>query len=231
MIIESVTDDKQNEILAINLYDFLKIHKCLKDSPSFDPETEWLIMERSKMQTYWNYRLLGFLKYKDLDFYNLCKKYGDQKTLNKEIEIMPYELLAHIALSQYEILKRCLMIALKPEALIIKPDASPTYGTIISKLEHKGLEKSIVKAMDNGLRNIIAHGSWYVKDKRFFYLEKQNKHFMTHCELSVRVDNFTQFSNKFYQIYWKKHIPKNALDFAADQMIKDRLATVNPDVL
>ena len=168
-------------------------------------------MERSNIQTWWNYRLLSFLKYKDRDFLNLCKKYDVQNTLSKEIEIMPYELLAHIALSQYEILKRCLIFALNPETLDVKPNTIPTYGTIISKLEHKGLEKRIVKAMDNELRNIIAHGSWYIKDNRFFYLEKQNKQVMTYWDLSVRVDNFTHFSNRFYQIYWENHLPNNAL--------------------
>ena len=229
MIIESVTDDKQSELLAIKLYDFLKTHKYLKDFPSFDPDTEWLIMDRSKTQVCWNSRLLWFLNSKEPDFLTLCSKNDILKTFSKEIEVMPYEILAHMALSQYEILKRCLTFALKLETLNIKPNASTTYGTIISKLDHKGLEKCIVKAFDNKLRNIIAHGSWYVKDKQFFYLEEQKKQCMTYDELLTRVDNFTQFSNRFFRIYWENHIPANARYFAAVQMIKDGETTVNPE--
>ena len=217
-----IFDKEHMDKLAERLYDFLRTNGCLKESPQFDPEVEWLIVDREKCQCYSNFRILAFLHHEDNVFLNLCKRYNPAGTFEKELEIMPYGILANTALSQYEKLKRVFRIALDFKKIDPKLKDNPTYGTIISKLENKGLQKDIVVALDNKLRNIVAHGDWYVQDHRFTYMDDGKKS-ISYEDLSQRVNNFIRFSNVFYRIYWSNHLTPEASEFSKQKMIDDAI--------
>ena len=208
------------ENLAKLFYDFLKTKEYFKNTPQLDPEVEWLIKDRENCQRYSNFRILSFLKPPYKPFFDLCKQFDPFQSFKNELDIMPYNLLTGVALSQFEGLKRIFCIALDFEKLGIKSKSNPTYGMFITRLSERGLEKNIVNALDNKLRNIIAHNDWYVQNKLFTYVEKE-KQTISQEKLSQRIDNFTYFSNKFYNLYWHDFLPSNTKKFAEKKLIED----------
>ena len=216
------TQEEHMEKFANELYDFLETNEYFKKIPKFDSEVEWLIKERENCQRYSNFRILSFLNPPYNGFFDLCKQFDPFETFKKELDVMSYNLLAPVALSQYEALKRIFCIALDFEKIALKPKSDPTYGTLISKLKEKGLEKNIVGALDNKLRNIIAHGDWYVQNGLFTYIDN-GKQTISYEELLRRIDDFTYFSNAFYKQYWNEYIPPEARKFSEQQIVKNRM--------
>ena len=161
--------------LGHEFYKFLSANYLLKTHPEFDADMEWEIKEQANVQVNFAERMLYLFKTKDPVFFKLCMNLdsrapAEHKTFKKERKWIPFALLVNRTLPQYETLKRCLLFALDSDKLGLKK-TSITYGQIINQLQHQhGMELRIVKALDNELRNIIAHGSWYVKEGKFVYL-------------------------------------------------------------
>ena len=210
------------EELANKFYGFLKTNGYFKESLHFDPEVEWLIKDRENYQVHSNFRILSFLNPPYKMFFDLCKRNDPFGTFEKEVTVMPYNLLTNIALAQHEALKRVFRLALDFEKIDSKLNDNSTYGTIISKLENKGLQKDIVAALDNKLRNIVAHGDWYVQDRQFTYIDDVKKS-ISYKKLSQRVNDFIRFSNAFYDVYWSNHLPPEALEFSKQKMKEDAI--------
>lgn len=212
----------QMKKLGNELYDFLKSNEYLKKSPHFNPNAEWLIKEREMCQLNSNSRILSFLNPPYDDFLNLCKQFDPCKTFEKELPIMKYTLLANIALFQHESLKRVFNIALNFNK-IDSGSRHLTYGKIISKLKNDNLKDDIVNILNYELRNIFAHEDWYIEDDQLTYINNNSKHTISYNELSQSVNNFTHFSNAFYHIYWKNHLPPEAIEFSKQKIIEDRI--------
>lgn len=202
---------------AEEFYNFLELHNFLKKEPKLNPDIEWLIKDKANLQFYFNCRMLEFLKQPNDTFLTLCRRY-DRGTFEKEKKVIPFVLLAEIALSSYESLKRVLLLGLDFERMDLKKK-NPTYGNIIAKLECCGLDEKIIEKMDNKLRNIVAHSSWFVKDGIFTNTDYKIK--MSYEKFERRVDDFTYFANKFYGLYWKDHTTRKMLNVASKKMIQD----------
>ncbi len=211
-------DVQRMTILARRLYQFLDSNQFFKKQPEFDPDTEWSIRERTNLQYYGNCRALSFLEQRDAVFFNLSKKHDSFGTFEREKEVMPFVLLAECAHSEFEIMKRLLLFGLDLKKIGPKLGKRSTYGRIISELEKKGLESSIVTGMDNELRNIMAHGSWFVKDRMFVDHDEGIK--LTYDDFEKRVDRFRRFAGSFYDLYWQNHTPKNAIEYTVKKFIR-----------
>ena len=215
------------ENLGRELYDFLKTKEYFNEPLNINLEVEWGIKAKCNYQTISNLRILGLLKDKDERFLNLCKQYNFYKlnvmtgTLEEELKTIPYVLVTSNALAQYETMKRVFCFALDFKKIDPKLNDKSTYGAIITRLECNGLENPIVNALDNQLRNIVAHGDWYLKDDQFVYRVNNEYKSMSYEALSQRVENFTEFSNAFVDIYWRNHIPDDATKFAMQKKRDD----------
>lgn len=214
------------QALGRELYMFLSTKGLLKIHPDFDIETEWEIKEQSNVQGAFAARMLYLFESKNHRFFKLCREMDlciplIFRKFREESKLIPFALLANSALPQYETLKRCLLFALDLEVLGLGKTSKITYGMIINKLEQHDMASCIATAMDNELRNIIAHGSWYVKGNKFTYVVKEKTFFMSYENLKVRTSNFSSFTNGFFDSYWIKNIRKEHITFAFTKMFRD----------
>ena len=216
------------EKLANEFYGFLRTNGYFKKLPEFDPEVEWLIRNREVHQVRSSFRLLSFLDPPDR-FFDLCKQGDSFEHFEKETEVMLYSLLTNIALSQYETLKRVFCFALDLKKINPALNDNSTYGMIIGGLEQKDLEKNIICVLDNRLRNIVAHGDWYVLDGRFAYMDDE-KQTMSYEDLWGRVKNFSIFSDEFYELYWPEYAPPEYIQFKRQKLAElTRKLFLKPD--
>ena len=212
-----------SEKLASEFYDFLKLGDYFVSTPQFNPVVEWSIIQRLRCQKFGNVNIMEFITDKIKEFEILCKESVPATELEDTLDTIPYELLMSPMLSQFEALKRLFGFALEPKKLGLYSAITTTYGTIISKLKKQGLNDETVCMLDNKLRNILAHGTWYVEDRNFTYIDGDEKHQISFDIMYQRVTDFTVFSGKFYSLYWHDYTPKNALDFAGAKILSGRL--------
>ena len=208
-------------------YEFLSTSGLLKTYPKFDAETEWEIREQVNVQSSFAGRMLSLFKNNDPDFTNLCQQMDMSvpqmfRTFRKETQLIPFALLVNSAFLQYESLKRCLLFALDAEKLDLKSSRT-MYGNIIGKLRQHGMKPHLVSYMDNELRNIIAHGNWYIKEDKFSYLVKEETRVMSYKKLESRTSNFINFANEFFKLYWKDYIREEHIFFASTKKIEEGL--------
>ena len=208
-------------------YGFLSTSCLLKARPKFDSETEWEIREQVNVQTNFAERMLHLFKTNDPDFTKLCQQMDMdmpvpqmRKAFRKEAKIIPFALLVNNVLLRYESLKRCLLFALDGKKFG-SISSRTTYGTIVNKLQQHGMKPHLVSHMDNKLRNIAAHGSWYIKNDKFVYLVKEEARVMTYEELESRSSNFINFSNGFFESYWRDYLRPEDTDFASIKKIEE----------
>ena len=217
------------QALGHEFYRFLSANCLLEVHPKFDSETEWEIKEQVNVQGYFAMRMLNLFENRDHDYFKLCRcmdsyvPSGMPKTFEKESKLIPFALLANYALSQYENLKRCLLFALDGGKMSLRMTSRTTYGKIIDKLRQHGMDLRLVDAMDNELRNIIAHGNWYVKEGRFAYLAKEKTYFMLYDDLKWRTSKFVDFANGFFELYWPDHMREEHIEFASKKKIEETL--------
>ena len=218
-----------DQSLGDEFYRFLSVNGLLEVHPKFDPETEWEIREQVNVQSYFAMRMLSLFENKDHDYFKLRRcmdSYvppGMPKTFEKESKLIPFALLANYALSQYENLKRCLLFALDGGKTDLKITPRTTYGKIIDKLQQYGMDPHLATAMDNELRNIIAHGNWYVKEGKFAYLVKEKTYFMPYDDLKGRTLKFVDFANDFFRLYWAGYACEEHIEFALKKKIEETL--------
>ena len=125
---------------------------------------------------------------------------------------MSYALLTNIALSQYETHKARFLFCIGFKKINPALNDNSTYVAIIGGLEQKDLEKNVICILDNRLRNIVAHGDWFVLDGRFAYMDDE-KQTMSYKDLKRRVKNFSIFSDEFYELYWPEYAPPACIQF------------------
>ena len=218
-----------DQALGREFYRFLSANGLLEVHPKFDSETEWEIKEQVNVQGYFAMRMLSLFENRDHDYFKLCRcmdsyvPSGMPKTFEKESKLIPFALLANYALSQYENLKRCLLFALDGGKMSLRMTSRTTYGKIIDKLRQHGMDLRLVDAMDNELRNIIAHGNWYVKEGKFTYLAKEKTYFMPYDDLKGRTSKFVDFANGFFRSYWTDHVREEHTKFALKKKIEETL--------
>ena len=208
-------------------YEFLSTSGLLKACPKFDSETEWEIREQVNVQTHFAGRMLHLFKTNDPDFTKLCQQMDIRipqmfKTFRKQAKIIPFALLVNDVLLQYESLKRCLLFALDVEKLGLKSSRT-MYGNIIGKLRQHDMKPHLVSHMDNELRNIIAHGNWYIKEDKFAYLVKEETRVMSYEELNSRTSNFINFANEFFELYWRDYLRPEDINFASIKKTEEGL--------
>ena len=217
--------------LGGEFYRFLSVNSLLDAHPKFDRYTEWEIREQVNVQGYFTIRMLNLFENKDHDYFKLCREmdscipHGMPKTFDKESKLIPFALLANYAFSRYENLKRCLLFALDGGEADLKITPRTTYGKIIYKLQQYGMDPHIATAMDNELRNIIAHGNWYVQEGKFAYLVKEKTYFMSYDDLKGRILKFVDFTNDFFDLYWADHTREEHVEFALGKKIEETLQT------
>ena len=217
------------QALGREFYRFLSANGLLEVHPKFDLETEWEIKEQVNVQGYFTMHMLSLFENGDHNYFKLCRwmdscvPSGMPKTFEKESKLIPFALLANYALSQYENLKRCLLFALDSGKTSLEMTSRTTYGKIIDKLRQYGMDLRLVDAMDNELRNIIAHGNWYVKEGKFAYLVKEKTHFMPYDDLKGRTSEFVDFANGFFKSYWIDYVRKEHIEFALKKKIEETL--------
>ena len=204
--------------LADDFYRFLKSEDLLKEEPDFDPHVEWSIKARVNLQLYNNMRMILFMIRNDEPLRTWCKKYDLYDTFEEERGVMPFVLLAEYSQSAYEILKRVLLRGLDLGKMNLGK-GTPTYGKIISKLEERGLAAEIVSIMNNKLRNVLAHGSWYVDDDHKFH-DETGEIILSYNDFLTRADDFAYFANRYYLLYWKEHMTDKITDFARKKIIE-----------
>ena len=209
-------------------YEFLSTSGLLKACPKFDAETEWEIREQVNVQSNFAGRMLSLFKNNDPDFTKLCKQMDMSvpqmfRTFRKETKLIPFALLVNNVLLHYESLKRCLLFALDGKKFD-SMSSRMTYGNIINKLQRRhGMNSRLVCYMDNKLRNIVAHGSWYIKEGKFAYLIKEETRVMSYEKLESRTSNFINFANEFFKLYWEDYIRKEHIVFASNKKIEEWL--------
>ena len=208
-------NERRSKKLARDLYDFLNENNLFIETPNFDCEIEWLIKGRSNAQGYFIQDIIAFLE----------KRYYSSKLpkhIEEELETMKYALLTNHALSQYEILKRTFYFALNFKKIDRKVTTKTPYGIMIRHLSGKGLKKCVVKALDNDLRNVIAHDSWYVKNFKFMYFKNKNWQSMSSSELASRIINFIILGQEFFTLYWNDDTMEHCMEFADQKKIEKR---------
>ena len=216
------------QALGREFYKFLSTSGLLKACPKFDTAVEWEIREQVNVQSNFAGRMLSLFENNDPYFTKLCQQmdrsvYPKYESFSKESKVIPFALLVNCALLQYESLKRCLLFALDGEKLS-RMSSGTTYGTIIDELKKHGMNPRFVSCMDNELRNIIAHGSWYIKEGKFVYLAKEKTSTMSYEELTTRTSNFNTFAGGFFTLYWRDYMRKEDADFALTKMIEEGIS-------
>ena len=199
-------------------YEFLSTSGLLKACPKFDIKTEWEIREQVNVQSDFARRMLYLFESNDPVFTKLCQQIDMSmppmlRTFRKESNLIPFALLVNSVLLRYESLKRCLLFALDGKKLGLMSSGT-TYGKIIYKLRQRGMKPHLVSHMDNELRNIIAHGNWYIKEGEFAYLVKEGTRVMSYEDLKSRTLNFSNFAGDFFTLYWTDYVREEHTDFA-----------------
>ena len=179
-----------------NLYDFLETNEYFKETPQIDSKAEWLKIIRDECLINSISKTLDGILPNDM----FLKLDNPDEYSKNDLLSMLYEQQFILVYSRYEKLKQILSIALNFKKIDLKRK-NPTYGQIIYALKNKGLEDNIVNILDNELRNVIAHRTWYVEDEQFICTVNGKKKIISGKELLQRTNDLRQFSNEFYSLY------------------------------